>query len=98
MCIRDSITRASWWGKVISLMERRRAAACFTCGESPWEEPVSYTHLDVYKRQFSIRLENWPFCTTLTPSLMVMYDGEIVAYFPDASKVEERAVSYTHLC
>lgn len=26
----------------------------------------------------------------LSDSLMVMYDGEIVAYFPDASKVEER--------
>ena len=26
----------------------------------------------------------------LSDSLMVMYDGEIVAYFPDASQVEER--------
>ena len=28
------------------------------------EKPVSYTHLDVYKRQIPLRTVNWPIITT----------------------------------
>ena len=46
--------------RFMSWADEARQMKVMTNADNPRDAPVSYTHLDVYKRQISPRTENWP--------------------------------------